>query len=88
MAEEFDLTDTMLVVGEVVAERERQVAKGFTPKHDDEHVPADMAMFIRERLLRADLTPEPANVREQFVQVAALAVATVEALDRRFGAPT
>lgn len=74
--------DTYDVLGEVSDERTRQIRKGFTLDHDDRHDPVDFGLFIRERLLRADLSDDDAIAREQYLQVAALAVACVETFDR------
>lgn len=76
--------DTWDVLGDVADERTRQISKGFTIEHDNHHEPEDFGLFIRERLLRADLSDDAAVVREQYLQVAALAVAYVESLDRRY----
>ena len=70
----------MTVIEEVVTERARQDAKWGGPAHDDQHTPAEFAGFIRDRL---GYSP----TRKDFVQIAALAVAAVESMDRRAALP-
>lgn len=74
--------DTWNVLDEIIDERTRQIRKGFTIEHDNHHEPEDFGLFIRERLLRADLCQNDDVAREQYLQVAALAVACVETFDR------
>jgi hypothetical protein len=64
------------IYGEITAERVRQDAKWGGPAHDDQHAEADFAGFILDR---AKEWPS----RKGFIQMAALAVAAVESMDRR-----
>lgn len=67
------------LVFEVCEERSRQDVKWGGPDHDAQHEPADWAEFIAEmaRMGRTD------KYRRRLIQVAALALAAAEALDRR-----
>ena len=67
----------MSIYDEIKAERERQDAKWGGPAHDDLHSMSEFAQFISQRLWGHETT------RKEFVQVAALAVAAIESLDRR-----
>lgn len=82
------------VFREVAAERDRQDSKWGGPDHDDEHEPEDWLIFIEQRAARAgemigcpeEEQPEirsDAEYRRQLVQIAALAIAAVESLDRK-----
>jgi len=76
----------------IVAERVRQDAKWGGPAHDDQHGCGDWAMFreIRERRLRDAMqlhAPFDGHLwhqatRKNLVEIAALCVAQIEALDR------
>ena len=65
------------VLREVADERARQDAKWGGPAHDDQHSVGDFAWFITTR------TYGRSPSRQVFVEVAALAVAAIESLDRR-----
>lgn len=78
---------TESILREVAAERERQITKGYTPEHDDAHhgvvagTNSDLIRFMRKRL---DLTLHSDGlIRRKLVEVAALAVAAIEGLDRK-----
>lgn len=66
-------------------ERSRQRTKGFTAEHDDAHAYRDLFDFVR---IRAAMLAENSAkfdvgwARWQMVQIAALAVATIEKMDR------
>ncbi len=62
-------------------ERARQDAKWGGPEHDDTHEPEDWADFIGARVVRIQL--RMGNDRQNLVQIAALAVAAIESLDRK-----
>lgn len=71
---------------EVIAERARQDAKWGGPEHDDQHGLADFCGFINQRtadLARGFETTE--HARKRMIQIAALAVAAVESIDRKNG---
>lgn len=73
---------------DVLAERERQIAKGWTPEHDDGHGVDHIVVEANRRHLQRlgngpRLTVTLARYRTWLVQEAALYVAAIEALDRR-----
>lgn len=67
---------TLTVIDEVIVERVKQDDKWGGPSHDDLHSIEDFSDFMLARL--KDRNP----TRRQLIQVAALAVAAVEMLDR------
>lgn len=73
---------TPAVLGALANERERQVAKGWTREHDDEHRTHDLIDLARERM---DRKPTPASglSRQRLIEGIAMLVAAVEAMDRR-----
>lgn len=76
---------TESVIAEVVKERRRQDAKWGGPEHDDKHSPCDWHEMICDyngwaRRMIAMNSPDEA--RQRLIQVAALAVAAVERIDR------
>jgi hypothetical protein len=74
------------LLAEVSAERVRQDEKWGGAEHDDHHSTADFASFIDNYLSKARAASENGNdaeARKRFIQVAALAVAGVESLDRK-----
>lgn len=77
------------VLAAVRAERERQQAEeGWSPEHDDAHVVHDWVSLMVRYLGRAmDAAEEhnPDRYRARLVQVAAIAVAAAESLDRVLG---
>jgi hypothetical protein len=86
---------------DVLAERHRQIVeKGWTPAHDDEHDPGELARAAAAYLLSAfprstsdcgfaarlwpwDNGLNPKSKREDVVRAAALALATIERIDRQ-----
>ena len=75
----------MSVYDEIRMERQRQDEKWGGPEHDDEHRPADWKRLLERRLRMAENAYLEANAhlhRYRLVQVAALAVAALEAHDR------
>jgi len=76
----------MSVLDEIAAERRRQDGKWGGPAHDDEHSTAEFVQFIEDyagwaRQMASMNSPDKA--RRRLIQVAALAVAAVESMDRR-----
>lgn len=74
------------VLSRVVAERKRQDER-WGPAHDDEHTTADFVRFIEHYagLARdAEIQADPDEARKRLVQVAALAVAAAESIERKF----
>lgn len=68
------------VLGEVKEERERQDTKWGGPEHDDRHPLSDFADYIAGRVhgIRGGR-----NERANLVEIAALAVAAIESMDRK-----
>jgi hypothetical protein len=78
------------ILAEVVAERHAQEAEGYTAAWDADHTPDRwLALLCRHLGLAAPVGDghEPARYRRQLVRVAALAVAALEAHDRKAGPP-
>lgn len=80
------ITSTEKVLGEVLEERERQDRKWGGPNHDDQHDTATFVQLIEDyagwaRVMAGMDSADKA--RQRLIQVAALAVAAVEAIDRR-----
>ena len=75
---------TKRVLALITAERERQVAQGYTAQHDDQHLMADFYRFIQERIDRrmAAAGGTGADFRKDMVEIAALAVAALQKIDR------
>ena len=80
----------------VVKERARQIVTlGYDEAHDDAHTPEEFAEFIERMtdkiagLQEADGMPDElvAHARVEFVQIIATAVAALESLERKYGAP-
>lgn len=64
---------------EVIGERERQDLKWGGPSHDDQHSASDWIFFIRDLSQSA----RGRDARRLLLQCAALAVAGIEAIDRK-----
>jgi hypothetical protein len=65
---------------DVVDERMRQIDKGYDSLHDDTHDLPEYSQMITDRLHHVTfLTQEP---RKNLVEIAALATAAIEKLDR------
>lgn len=79
------MTPTTLALGDVAAERRRQDKKwGGQPGVDRVHPNEEYAVVLGEEygeVCRAILEGQGANLREELIQVAAVAVAWVEQLD-------
>ncbi len=92
-----DTMRTAHVALDVQRERVRQDAKHGGPEHDDEHTPNEWAGFIKQRLdwvtcLEDNNSDEPihdelAEERKIWIEVAALAYARIEAIDRHHAKP-
>ncbi len=77
------------VFAEIAAERGRQDAKWGGPDHDDEHTTGNWTIWIDLIVEYAGKAYSPdnsdeayANARRRFIEVAALAVAAVESIER------
>jgi hypothetical protein len=79
-------TDVLRVLADVMAERRRQDDRWGGPTHDASHHATDWQQF-RDRyegeIEAAVIEQRPADVRAGLVKVAALAVAQLQAHDRR-----
>lgn len=77
---------TRAVLAELLEERHRQVVvHGWTPEHDDLHGTSDFAWLCARRAVEMS-HPDAAlmlDARRAFIEIAAIAIAAVEALDRR-----
>ncbi len=78
------------VQGEVQKERERQDSIWGGEDHDDEHELQDWFSFINTQLFKWGLRyflpagySEESEARKRLIQIAALAVAGVESIDRK-----
>lgn len=77
------------VLAQVREERRRQDKQWGGPSHDDAHVPSDWVSYVGEHLDRAKksivqrVLADPDRYRQNMIEVAALAVAAVESLDRK-----
>lgn len=73
----------MNIYDEIRAERAAQDKKWGGPDFDDRHNSHDWVAYIVKHLGKAVMWPwDSALFRQQMIRVAALAVATVEAVDR------
>lgn len=74
---------TELITFEIVGERKRQDRRWGGPKHDDLHRDVDWTHFrgLREERIIKNGERSPYN-RDDLIEIAALAVAQIEALDR------
>lgn len=73
-------------VRDVILERDRQDQKWGGPRHDDRHSVMDFVRYIRNYAGWAEQMADGNSLlkaRRRLVQVAALAVAAVEMIDRR-----
>jgi hypothetical protein len=69
---------TLRVLFAVWRERRRQIKKGYTREHDDHHGYIDFRNYMHKRVD----PPAGAPDRQEFVEIAALAVAATEKMDR------
>lgn len=70
------------VLGEVAIERVRQDEKWGGPDHDDEHDATDWCRYIEMRLHSSNAGHTTGDSRRWFLEIAALAVAAIETIDR------
>lgn len=80
---DFVSADTARVIDDVRTERNRQVAKGWTPEHDDQHSTHDLVRLAEQRAHSTGSAGAGYYSRERLVEAAAMLVAAVEAMDRR-----
>lgn len=84
---------TASVLADVAQERGRQVAKGWTPEHDDQHTTREMLELATGRLHMAGRPDYAGGLpvstalghhdRRRLLEGIAILVAAVEAMDRR-----
>ena len=77
--------ETQRVLDDVKAERDRQVAEGWTPEHDDNHTTYDLVTLAKTYAGKPESDrPEHSGMfsRRRLVQATALLVAAIEAWDR------
>ncbi len=82
----FAMVDAITdIFAEVAIERAFQDAKSGGPEHDDRHTVSDWAAIIDARVAlveRASNFDKSAGARRRLLQVAALAVAAIQSIDR------
>jgi hypothetical protein len=79
-------TSTESVLLEVLAERQRQIeVHGWTPEHDDLHGLEDFGWLCARRAVEMSHAGAAGAVdcRRLFVEISTIAVAAIEAIDRR-----
>lgn len=74
--DKYEMAPTERIYREIVAERKRQDEKWGGAEHDDAHVPSEWFELITDRCSNY-------NVRKNWTQIAALAIAALESLDRK-----
>jgi len=80
-------TKRNIVINHVLAERERQDRKWGGPQHDDKHHTVDYVEIIEDYAGWARMMSKMGShdkARNRLIQVAALAVAAVESIDRKY----
>jgi len=83
LSDNFYQNTASAVLKDVLSERYKQDAKWGQQDHDEDRW---MVILMEEvgEVARAIFDENPANYREELVQVAAVAVAAIEAFDRKF----
>jgi len=76
---------TKNILLEVLSERERQDAKWSDHRVLDQRTWITVLVEELGEVARANLEKDPANYREELLQLAAVAVAAIESLDRNGG---
>ncbi len=84
MTQENESYRSSSVLIEVLNERRRQDDKWGGPKHDDHHVDKDWLGFISKRSVDKGAR-NPKDRRQNLLEIAALAVAAIESMDRKAG---
>lgn len=75
------------ILKEIDQERKRQDTKWGGSEHDDNHHTVDFCRFIKNYTGWAEqmaMMESPDKARNRLIQIAALAVAAVESIDRKF----
>ena len=74
----------MNALDEVAAERARQDAKWGGAAHDDAHESTEWVDFVEDRLVLIDKRAKHSSeTRRYWLEIAALAVARIESMDRK-----
>lgn len=76
------MEESVSVYDEIREERARQDAKRGGPSNDDERRADDWTFLIEDKLCDADNADVDSEYRQHMIEIAALAVAAVEWLDR------
>ncbi|MCK5609395.1 hypothetical protein KAR91_46410 [Candidatus Pacearchaeota archaeon] len=81
------MSNTLNIVNEVISERNRQDKKWGGAEHDDKHAPSEFVQWIEDyagwaRMMSSMLSYDRA--RKRLIQIAALAIAAVESIDRKY----
>jgi len=75
--------DRFVQICESIADERRRQDTQWGPDHDDQHQPADWANIIQSRPIGLGLSPNSHYARKRVLRMAAVAVAAIEAIDRR-----
>jgi len=81
-----DTVATRAVLLELLEERRHQIdTHGWTPAHDDEHPTEDFAWLCARRAVEMSnqMSAAVLDARRLFVEIAAISVAAIEAIDRK-----
>lgn len=70
------------IIGEIVAERIKQVRLGYTPAHDDKQTRGELATLAAMWAEPIGCATKPAMRRGDLIRAASLIVAEIERLDR------
>jgi hypothetical protein len=80
---EGDFERRTRAIADVQAERDRQVRKGWSTEHDDGHTGHEWSWIIGQRVIEIlDPAQDGESTRQLLVEIAAIAVAGLEAYDR------
>jgi len=77
------------IIKEVIAERARQDEKWGGPEHDDKHTVWDFFRFMEAKINTVHMefhnarNKEPVTAKRRLFQIAALAFAAIESIDRK-----
>lgn len=83
---EDDVMEVFDLFADVAKERVAQILKGYDVDHDDEHSPFEFLQMIRDRITsRNGFTLTDEEHRKLLIEVAAMALAGIERVDRKAG---
>lgn len=69
------------ILAEILEERHKQDVQWGGPAHDRQHSMQDWVAFIDRQLFSADVADNYELYRQRMIKIAALSLATIEALD-------